>query len=88
MGVCIPVSVFPACIHAVMMIPRIRQPAFSIPDHFRIDPVYIRGMGEIHHVRRISACRPHIYLKSDEIPGFSKSGTLFFHPEEFQMHKP
>ena len=62
-----------------------RQQPFVRGDHVRPDAVNIRGMGEIHHVGRITAGRAHVDFQADEITDFTQPFTGFVQAEEFKM---
>ena len=44
-------------------------------------------MGKVHHIRGISACGTHVYLKADEVTLFADAFLVRFETEEFQMHE-
>ena len=81
----IAVSVLAAGIGAVILIIRHRQPPLVIAHHICVDLVYVRGMGEVHHIRRVASGRPHIDLKRHKVSFFAKTLVGFRQTEELQM---
>ena len=81
----IAVSILAAGVGAVVLILRHRQSPLIKAHHIGIDLVNVRGMGEVHHVRRIASGGTHIYLKAHEISHVAQSFVGFRQAEELQM---
>lgn len=88
MGMNVTVAAPAAGIDAAMVFPTVRQDSPVRGHHVGPDLIHIRGVGIVHHIRRIASCRTHVDLQAHKIADFSQAFSGFRQAEKFQMYEP